>query len=111
MKKRRWSILYCQMEKERGLDRAAAIADMRFGFIEKVCRQTVVKAEGEQGARSEVCKIDRLLTGNIYGDSCIYCNHGSLVFWLTFNVIGAVLSDLSGTWALAALTDLVQTSC
>lgn len=41
--------IICQMEKERGLDRAAAIADMRFGFIEKVCRQTVCQTEGKPG--------------------------------------------------------------
>lgn len=41
--------IICQMEKERGLDRAAAIADMRFGFIEKVCRQTVRQTEGKPG--------------------------------------------------------------
>ena len=46
--------IICQMEKERGLDRAAAIADMRFGFIEKVCRQTVVKPrESREHQRSE----------------------------------------------------------
>lgn len=53
-----------QMEKERGLDRSAAIADMRFDFIERLCEQTVVKPkESKERVRSE--KIDRILTGNI----------------------------------------------
>lgn len=56
--------IVCQMETERGLDRAAAIADMRFNFIEKVCRETVVKPkESREHVRST--KIDRVLTGNI----------------------------------------------
>ena len=79
------------MEKERGLDRAAAIADMRFGFIEKVCKQTVVKPrESREHQRSE--KIDRILTGTYTAIPSFIAIMG-LVFWLTFNVIGAALSD------------------
>ena len=79
------------MEKERGLDRAAAIADMRFGFIEKVCRQTVVKPRESREHRRSV-KIDRLLTGTYTAIPAFIAIMG-LVFWLTFNVIGTVLSD------------------
>lgn len=68
--------IICQMEKERGLDRAAAIADMRFGFIEKVCRQTVVKPRESREHQRSV-KIDRPSYRNLHGDSGIYCNHGS----------------------------------
>ena len=83
--------IICQMEKERGLDRAAAIADMRFGFIEKVCRQTVVKPRESREHQRSV-KIDRLLTGTYTAIPAFIAIMG-LVFWLTFNVIGAVLSD------------------
>lgn len=58
-----------QMETERGLDRSAAIADMRFDFIEKLCEQTVVKPkESKERIRSE--KIDRILTGKYTGIPC-----------------------------------------
>jgi len=83
--------IICQMEKERGLDRAAAIADMRFGFIEKVCRQTVVKPRESREHQRSV-KIDRLLTGTYTAIPAFIAIMG-LVFWLTFNVIGAALSD------------------
>ena len=79
-----------QMEKERGLDRAAAIADMRFHFIQKVCEKTVVKPkESREHARSR--KIDRILTGKYTAIPAFACIM-ALVFWLTFNVIGAWLS-------------------
>ena len=84
--------IICQMEKERGLDRAAAIADMRFGFIEKVCRQTVVKPRESREHQRSV-KIDRLLTGTYTAIPAFIAIMG-LVFWLTFNVIGAFLQDL-----------------
>ena len=64
------------METERGLDRAAAIAHMRFDFIEKVCDETVVKPkESKEHLRS--MKIDRVLTGKYTAIPCIYRNHGS----------------------------------
>ncbi len=79
-----------QMETERGLDRAAAIADMRFGFIEKICRETVVKPhESREHARSVM--LDRILTGK-YTAIPSFIGIMALVFWLTFNVIGAWLS-------------------
>lgn len=81
-----------QMEDERGLDRAAAIADMRFSFIEKVCKRTVVKPkESKEHARSQ--KIDRIITGK-YTAIPAFIGIMAIVFYLTFNVIGAYLQDL-----------------
>ena len=76
-----------QMETERQVDRSAAIADMRFDFIERLCEQTVVKPkESKERIRSE--KIDRLLTGKYTAIPC-FIGIMVLVFYLTFNVIGA----------------------
>ena len=87
--------IICQMEKERGLDRAAAIADMRFSFIRKICRETVVKPrESREHARSTA--IDRVLTGK-YTAIPAFVVIMAAVFWLTFNVIGAWLSGLLET--------------
>lgn len=94
-----------QMETERGLDRSAAIADMRFDFIEKLCEQTVVKPkESKERIRSE--KIDRILTGKYTGIPCFIAIM-ALVFYLTFNVIGAALQNLLeiGIDKLAQATD------
>ena len=94
-----------QMEKERGLDRAAAIADMRFSFIQKVCGATVVKPkESREHARSVA--IDRVLTGK-YTAIPAFIGIMGLVFWLTFNVIGAFLSNLLDI-GIGALTDIVD---
>lgn len=94
-----------QMEKERGLDCAAAVADMRFHFIQKLCDATVVKPkESKEHARSR--KIDKILTGK-YTAIPAFAGIMGIVFWLTFNVIGAFLSDLLDmgiTW-LTGLTD------
>ena len=84
--------LIIQMEKERGLDRSAAIADMRFNFIEKVCENCVVKPkESKERIRSE--KIDRILTGKYTAITC-FIGIMLAVFYLTFNVIGAGLQKL-----------------
>lgn len=99
-----------QMETERGLDRSAAIADMRFDFIERLCEQTVVKPkESKERIRSE--KIDRLLTGKYTGIPCFIAIM-ALVFYLTFNVIGAALQSILelGIDKLAALTDAAMTA-
>ena len=81
-----------QMEKERGLDKNEAMADMRFTFIEKVCEQTVVKPkESRERIRSQ--KIDRVLTGKYTAIPCFILIMVT-VFYLTFNVIGAFLQDL-----------------
>ena len=81
-----------QMEDECGMDRASAIADMRFSYIENVCRNTVVKPrESKERIRSQ--KIDKLLTGKYTGIPMFIAIMG-LVFYLTFNVIGAALSNV-----------------
>ena len=81
-----------QMEEERGLDRAAAIADMRFSFIGKMVEKTVVKPkESKEHARSR--KIDKILTGKYTAIPAFIAIMG-LVFYLTFNVIGAGLQSI-----------------
>ena len=80
------------MEKERGLDAAAAVADMRFHFIQQVSDATVVKPkESKEHARSR--RIDRILTGK-YTAIPAFAIIMALVFWLTFGVIGAGLQNL-----------------
>ena len=94
-----------QMETERGLDRAAAIAHMRFDFIESVCDETVVKPhESKEHLRS--VKINRILTGKYTAIPCFVGIMG-LVFYLTFGVIGAFLSELldQGITALGTAVD------
>ena len=94
-----------QMESECGMDRSAAMADMRFDFIEKVCEATVIKPhESRERTRSE--RIDRILTGKYTAIPCFILIMGA-VFYLTFNVIGAFLQDLlaAGIDALTALVD------
>ena len=97
--------IIAQMEEERGLDRAAAIADMRFGFIKELVAATVVKPkESREHIRSR--RIDRLLTGKYTAIPSFIVIMG-LVFYLTFNVIGAFLQDLldMGITALAEWVD------
>lgn len=99
-----------QMEKERGLDRAAAIAHMRFDFIERVCDETVVKPkESKEHLRS--MKIDRILTGKYTAIPCFVGIMG-LVFFLTFSVIGAFLQNLldMGITALGDMMDSWMTA-
>lgn len=99
-----------QMEKERGLDRSAAIADMRFAFIEKVCAATVKKPhESKERVRSE--KIDRILTGKYTAIPAFILIMG-IVFILTFNVIGAFLQGLleQGIDALTVIVDEALTA-
>lgn len=94
--------IICQMEKERGLDRSAAIADMRFSFIGKLVDRTFHKAhESRQHERSR--RIDKILTGK-YTAIPAFIAIMSLVFYLTFNVIGAALQDLMAA-AIAFLQD------
>ena len=99
-----------QMENERGLDRSAAIADMRYAFIQKVAEETVKKPhESRERIRSE--KIDRVLTGKYMAIPSFIVIMG-LVFFLTFNVIGKWLQDLlaSGIAWLADLADEAMTA-
>ena len=95
-----------QMETERGLDRAAAIADMRYIFIDRLCHETVVKPhESREHVRSR--RIDRILTGK-YTAIPAFILIMALVFWLTFNVIGAALQDWLAE-GIDALTEVVKT--
>lgn len=99
-----------QMEVESGFDRSAAIADMRFDFIEKLCAQTVIKPqESKERIRSE--KIDRVLTGKYTAIPCFIAIM-VLVFYLTFNVIGAWLQNLlaMGIDKLTEITDNALTA-
>ena len=99
-----------QMEKERELDRSAAMADMRFDFIQHVCEQTVRKPhESRQRVNSE--RIDRFLTGK-YTAIPAFIGIMGLVFYLTFNVVGAWLQSLleTGIENFAALTDRALTA-
>ena len=96
-----------QMEKERGLDRSAAIADMRFAFIDKVCSQTVTKPkQSRESIRSE--KIDRILTGKWTAIPAFIIIMAA-VFFLTFNVIGGTLQGWLET-GIDALTGLADTA-
>lgn len=102
--------LIVQMEKESCLDRSAAIADMRYKFIFKVCDATVIKPkESRERKRSE--KIDKILTGKWTSIPAFILIMG-LIFFLTFNVIGAGLQTLleKGIDALTALVDKGLTS-
>ena len=94
-----------QLEAERGLDRAAAIADMRFSFIDNVCAQTVVKPHtSKEHLRS--LEIDRILTGK-YTAIPASIAIMALVFWMTFNVVGAWLTD-GLDWLIGLATDKVD---
>ena len=99
-----------QMENERGLDRSAAMADMRFSYIKKVCDATVVKpGTSKERIRSE--KMDRIFTGR-YTAIPAFIVIMALVFWLTFNLIGPWLQDLlaSGISSLTAAVDTALTN-
>ena len=81
-----------ELETETGLDREAALADMRFTFIERLCDKTVVRP-GESREHKRSVAIDKVLTGKYTALPC-FIGIMALVFWLTFGVIGAALSDL-----------------
>ena len=96
-----------QMEQERGLDRAAAIADMRFSFIQELVAQTVVKPhESKEQLRSN--RIDKFLTGKYTAIPAFIAIMG-LVFFLTFNVIGLFFQNLM-EMGITALTGIVDTA-
>ena len=94
-----------EMEYETGLDRNAALADMRYNFIEKVCDECVVKAKESKEHRRSM-QIDRVLT-NRYLAIPLFVGIMGLVFFLTFNVVGAFLSDLLA-YAIDGLTLLAD---
>ena len=99
-----------QMEQERGLDRNAALADMRYSFIEKLVKSAVVKPRESRQHRRSV-QADKILTGK-YTAIPIFIGVMFLIFFLTFHVIGAFLSDLLalGIDKLTALTDAALTA-
>ena len=95
--------IMCQMEEERGLDRRAAMADMRFTFIRRVCRQTVLKPK-ETKERRRSRRIDSILTGR-WTAIPSFLLIMALVFYLTFNTVGLWLQELFETaidWFTAA---------
>ena len=96
-----------QMEEEHGMDRNAALADMRYDFIEKVCGATVIKPQESKEHRRSV-KIDSVLTHK-YLSIPIFIGVMFLVFYLTFNVIGAYLSDLLAV-GIDGITAMVDTA-
>ena len=101
--------IVAQMEKERGLDKSAAVADMRFRYIMRLCEETVTKpTESREHIRSR--RIDRILTGK-YTAIPAFIGIMALVFWLTFNVIGAWLQGLleSGIGYLTNAADAALT--
>lgn len=102
--------IICQMEAESGMDRAAAIADMRFSFIQEICRATVLKP-GESREHARSARIDRILTGK-YTAIPSFIGIMGIVFWLTFNVIGAWLQELVeiGVTKLSDITDAAFTA-
>ena len=94
-----------EMERDSGLDRNAALADMRYTFIERVCTQAVIKCKESKEHRRSV-QMDSILT-NKYLAIPVFLLIMLLVFWLTFGVIGSALSDLMsvGIDALSGITD------
>lgn len=99
-----------EMEDEGGLDRNAAIASMRYDYIERLCARTVVKCrESREHLRS--VRIDRVLT-NKYASIPVFVGIMLLIFWLTFDVVGAALQDLLalGIDRLAQLADRALTA-
>lgn len=94
-----------QMEEESGTDRHAALADMRFTFIEDICRETVVKPRvSKEYERSQ--RLDKILTGKYTAIPSFVVIMG-FIFWMTFGLFGSFLSDLMDT-GIGALTDLVD---
>ena len=94
-----------EMEHETGLDRNAALADMRYNFIEKVCGECVVKAKESKEHRRSM-RLDKVLTHRIFAIPLFIAIMG-LVFFLTFNVVGAFLSDVM-SYAIDGLTILAD---
>ena len=96
-----------QMEHERELDRSAAIADMRYTFIKNICRQTVEKPRTSK-ERERSARIDRVLTGRFTALPA-FVGIMAAVFFLTFNVVGAWLSDLLEL-GISKVVGLIQTA-
>ncbi len=96
-----------EMENETGKDRQAALADMRFSFINRVCDNTVIKARESKSHKRSI-KIDNILTGK-YTALPSFIAIIAIVFWLTFNVIGATFSDLL-TYGINWFTNICDTA-
>lgn len=96
-----------EMEHDCGLDRNAALADMRYSYIESVCSKTVIKAKESKEHKRSV-KIDAVLTNRFAAIPLFIIIMGT-VFWLTFNVIGEFLSDLLAL-GIDALTEVVDSA-
>ncbi|WP_196000812.1 ferrous iron transport protein B [Clostridium sp. 1001271B_151109_B4] len=96
-----------EMENETGKDRQAILADMRFSFINRVCDSTVIKTRESKSHKRSV-KIDSILTGK-YTALPAFIAIIAIIFWLTFNVIGATLSDLL-TYAISCFTNICDTA-
>ena len=80
-----------EMESETDTDREAALADMRYDFIERICAKSVIK-NGESKAHARSIKIDNILTHRVWAIP-IFIGIMGIIFWLTFGVFGAFLSD------------------
>ena len=94
-----------QLESESGLDRAAAMAQMRFSFIQEICKDTVIKPrESREHIRSR--RIDKILTGKYTAIPAFIAIMG-IVFWLSFHVIGAFLESIL-EWCIGGITTLVD---
>ena len=93
-----------EMEQQVGTDREAALADMRYDFITRLCEEAVAKPEGESREHRRSVKIDNLLTHKIWAIP-IFLGVMLLIFWLTFGVIGSFLSDLL-SMGIDGLSDL-----
>lgn len=102
--------IVAQMEEERGMDRSAAMADMRYSFIKRLCAQTVVKPEESKEYRRSL-KIDKVLTGR-YTAIPIFLAVISLVIWLSIDLLGAPLQDLleSAILSLSSACDSLMQS-
>lgn len=101
-KKQAFEHIVSVMEDETGLDREAAISNMRFSFIEKMCQKTVVRPhESKEHKRS--MKIDRLLTGRYTAIPCFIAIM-ALIFVMTFNLVGAWLSDLMSLGVVSVIS-------
>jgi len=99
--------IICQMEEERGLDRSAAIADMRFRFISKLCKNTVVKPRlSKERIRSN--RIDKILTGRFTAIPMFVAILG-LTFWLTFDVFGLWLQN-GLQWCIDWMAGVIDTA-
>lgn len=100
-----------KMESDTELDRNAALADMRYRFIEKICSETVIKGKKSREQQRSI-RLDRVLTDKYLAIPC-FVGIMAFIFWMTFSVIGKLLSDLLGEGidALTAVADSALSAC